>query len=64
MVVLVEKAPEARLDYRMGRRGWAQAPPTPAGAACAARPAQLLLVDIASCKSTLYTPEYKTNKQW
>ena len=32
------RAPEARLGYRMGRRGWAQAPPTPAGAACAARP--------------------------
>ena len=26
------RAPEARLNYRMGRRGWAQAPPTPAGA--------------------------------
>ena len=29
------RAPDARLDYRMGRRRWAQAPPTPAGAGAA-----------------------------
>ena len=48
------RAPEARLDYRMGRRGWAQAPPTPAGAAYAARSSSSL----RSASSSHASPPY------
>ena len=37
-IALRGRAPEARLDSNTRRRGWAYAPPTPAGAACAALP--------------------------